>query len=105
MEPLSDQTVRRRTVDGITKSRGAEAAGGPPGPTGSPGRVGGPPGGGHTTEEVQGTPWMVAPVGVPLMALKMCSESGRTLFIPSSTGLIWEGTGRRGTGQGTQPRS
>ena len=68
---------RGRTVDGVTESRGAEAAGTPP------------RGGCHTTEEVLGTPWMVAPVGVPLMALKMWSESGRTLFIPSSTGLIW----------------
>lgn len=42
----------------------------------------------HTTEEELGMPWMMVLVGVPLMALKMCSESGRTLFT-SSTGLIW----------------
>lgn len=43
----------------------------------------------HTTEEELGIPWMIALVGVPLIALKMCSESGRALFMPSSTGLIW----------------
>lgn len=42
----------------------------------------------HTTEDELGMPWMVALLGVPLIALKMCSESGRTLFMPSSTGLI-----------------
>lgn len=42
----------------------------------------------YTTEEELGMPWMMVLVGVPLMALKMCSESGRTLFRPSSTGLI-----------------
>lgn len=44
----------------------------------------------HTTEDELGMPWMVALVGVPLMALKIWSESGRTLFMPSSTGLIWK---------------
>lgn len=45
-------------------------------------------------------PWMVAPVGVPLMALKIWSESGRTLFMPSSTGLILnEGGGREEGGR------
>lgn len=42
----------------------------------------------HTTEEELGRPWMLVPVGVPLIALKMCKESGRVLFIASSTGLI-----------------
>lgn len=42
----------------------------------------------YTTEEELGMPWMIVVVGVPLMALKMCSESGRALFMPSSTGLI-----------------
>lgn len=42
----------------------------------------------HTTDEEFGRPWIVAAVGVPLMALKMCSESGRGLRIPSSAGLI-----------------
>lgn len=49
------------------------------------------PCGSHTTEEELGMPTMVAPLGVPLMTLKMCSESGRTLFMPSSTGMIWKG--------------
>lgn len=43
----------------------------------------------YTTEEELGMPWTIVVVGVPLMALKMCSESGRALFMPSSTGLIW----------------
>lgn len=42
----------------------------------------------YTTEEELGMPWMMVLVGVPLMALKMCSESGRPFFMPSSTGLI-----------------
>lgn len=42
----------------------------------------------QTTEEELGIPWMLAVVGVPLMALKMCRESGRGFFITSSTGEI-----------------
>lgn len=48
----------------------------------------------HITEAECGTPWMVTEVGVPLMALKIWSESGRTLFIPSSTGVICEGVSK-----------
>lgn len=44
----------------------------------------------HTTDEELGIPWMVVPLGVPLMALKMCRESGRTVFTLSSTVLIWK---------------
>lgn len=41
----------------------------------------------HATEEELGIPWTVVLVGVPLMALKMCSELGMTLAF-SSTGVI-----------------
>lgn len=41
----------------------------------------------HTTEDELVMPWTIVLVGVPLMALKMCREFGRTLVF-SSRGQI-----------------
>lgn len=39
----------------------------------------------HTVEAELGMPCRVVPLGVPLMALKICSESERELLAPPST--------------------
>ncbi len=43
----------------------------------------------HTEEAELGIPCRVVPLGVPLMALKICSESERELLVPPSTAKIW----------------